>query len=68
MAVTTAAHESEFLTIAQVAERLGVSVATVRRKIAAGYLPATQLGGKRSSIRVAATELESWLYAEPEDA
>jgi excisionase family DNA binding protein len=43
----TAPH-GPFLTIAQVAALLGVNERTVRRRIAAGQLPAVQLGGRRS--------------------
>jgi excisionase family DNA binding protein len=63
---TFAKPESEFLSIAEVAMELGVSAPTVRRKIAAGQLPAVQLGGPHSSIRVSRRELEAWLYGERE--
>ena len=61
----TAVHSRPALpTVAEVAERLRVSEKTVRRLIAAGLLPAVRLGGPRTAIRVAADELERWLYAE----
>jgi hypothetical protein len=34
---------------------------TVRRKIAEGEIPAPQLGGKGSAIRVDLLELEGWI-------
>jgi excisionase family DNA binding protein len=45
---------------------LGVTRRTVERKIKCRELPAIQLGGKRSALRVDAAELEAWLY-EPEE-
>lgn len=45
------------LSVSEVAERLGVSRRTVERKIATGEIPALQLGGKHSPIRVDAAEL-----------
>jgi excisionase family DNA binding protein len=39
---------------------------TVRRMIADGRLPAVQLGGPGSAIRVREEELERWLDAPPE--
>jgi len=59
--MTTAAHPC-LLTIAETARRLKVSDATVRRMIADGRLPALQLGGPGTSIRVDSSALESWLY------
>jgi excisionase family DNA binding protein len=64
--MSTVAHEREYLTVPEVAMRLGVSAPTVRRKIAAGQLPAIQLDGPHSSIRVSRRELEAWLYGERE--
>jgi excisionase family DNA binding protein len=52
------------LTLDEVAERLGVTRRTVERKIAAGLIPALQLGGRRSAIRVDERELEQWLYGD----
>ena len=50
--------QRRLLTIAEVSERLGVTRRTVQRKIAAGELPAVQLGGRRSPIRVDERELK----------
>jgi len=65
--MTTAAHESEYLSVAEVALKLGVSPPTVRRKIAAGEIPACQLGRSGASIRVPVDGLEAWLWSERED-
>jgi excisionase family DNA binding protein len=54
--------QRRLLTVDEVAERLGVTRRTVERKIAAGLIPALQLGGRRSAIRVDERELEQWLY------
>lgn len=54
--------QRRLLSITEVAERLGVSRRTVERKIRAGELPALQLGGPRTPIRVDQRELEDWLY------
>ena len=56
--------QRRLLTVDQVAERLGVTRRTVERKIAAGVIPALQLGGRRSAIRVDERELEQWLYGD----
>jgi excisionase family DNA binding protein len=56
-----------YLSVSEVALRLGVSAATIRRKIAAGELLAVQLGGPGSSVRVPADELTRWLYADPSE-
>jgi excisionase family DNA binding protein len=52
----------EFLTVAEVAQRLRVSPATVYRLASAEVLPAVQLAGPRSTIRISRGELEEWLY------
>ena len=60
--------QPRLLSIAEVAERLGVSRRTVERKIRAGELPALQLGGPRTPLRVDERELEEWLYRDLEGA
>ena len=57
----TFAQEREYLSVSEVARRLGVSAATVRRRVADGQIPAAQLGGPGSSVRIPATGLERWL-------
>jgi excisionase family DNA binding protein len=61
-----ATQSPELLRIPQAAERLNVSRASVYRWIAEGRLPAVQLGGRGSPLRVSARELESWLYGPQE--
>jgi excisionase family DNA binding protein len=63
--MNTLEHQ-RLLTISETAERLKVSTVTVRRLIRRGELPAVQLGGKGSAVRVAEAELDNWLYANPE--
>ena len=59
----TAIH---LLTVAEVADRLGLHHKTVRRLIHAGELPGIKLGrGIKSPLRVPADELSRWLYANP---
>ena len=61
----TNAHTRELLTVKEVATRLGLHPMTVRRKIREGELRAVRLGGKGSSVRVDAAELERWVYHDP---
>jgi excisionase family DNA binding protein len=51
----------EFLTVAQVAARLRVSPATIYRLVSSGQIPAIQLAGANSTIRISAAELAAWL-------
>jgi excisionase family DNA binding protein len=53
------------LTVPETAARLRVSRQTVYRAIAAGRLPAVQLGGPGAPLRVDERELEAWLYQLP---
>jgi excisionase family DNA binding protein len=52
------------LTVQQVAARTSLSVSSVRRKIAAGEIPAVQLGGQGRAIRVDPDELDRFLFGE----
>jgi excisionase family DNA binding protein len=45
---------------------LDVSPTTIRRKIEAGELPAAQLGGPGSAIRIPSAGLDAWLWPGPE--
>ena len=50
------------LSIAEVAERLGVSTKTVRRRISEGAIPAVKVGpAVNSPIRVSEAAVERWL-------
>lgn len=53
--------QRQLLTLDEVAERLRVTRRAVERKVRAGELPALQLGGPRTAIRVDERELEEWL-------
>jgi excisionase family DNA binding protein len=58
---TAAAHE--FLTVAEAADLLGVTHQTVRRKITLGHIPAVQLGGRGSHIRIPRDAFNAWLWS-----
>jgi excisionase family DNA binding protein len=60
---TETAAGRDFLTVAEAADLLGVKHQTIRRKIRAGELPAVQLGGRGSHIRVPRAALERWLWS-----
>jgi excisionase family DNA binding protein len=55
--------EREYLSVAEVAMKLGVSAVTIRRKIASGELPATQLGEPPASVRISRRDRDRWLEA-----
>lgn len=56
---------ARFLTLADVAEELSVSVAQVRTLVRTGEIPAIQVGG-RGVWRVEATELEAYIQRQYE--
>ena len=58
------AHNLEYLTPRQVAERLGVNTITVRRWIAAGQLKAVRMGGKRSRLFIPSDAIEAKMAQE----
>jgi len=64
--MSTSVHDSEYLSVADAARMLDVAPITIRRKIEAGELPAAQLGGPGSSIRIPRAALETWLWSEGE--
>jgi excisionase family DNA binding protein len=53
--------QRRLITIDQAAERLGLSRRTVERKIEQGVIPALQLGGRGTAIRIDERELAGWL-------
>jgi excisionase family DNA binding protein len=58
----TPQRDAKLLTVAEVAERLQVSLWTVYRKVESGEIPAVRLGtSKRSPVRVDPAELDEWL-------
>jgi excisionase family DNA binding protein len=64
----TQAQAARLLTVKETATRLGLHPQTVRTKILRGEIPAVQLGGPGTSIRVDPAELELWLRDEGEAA
>jgi len=60
--------QRRLLTLDEVASTLGLSRRTVERRVKAGEIPALQLGGPRTAIRVPVDELDAWLESEPRDA
>jgi excisionase family DNA binding protein len=65
--LTTRDHSGEWLTVAEVAERLRCSEPTVRRRIRAGELPAVRLGGPGTAVRVPIAGLDAWLWSGPSE-
>lgn len=57
----TNTHQPHFLGVAEVAERLGVHVVTVRKLIASGAMPAVRVGSH--ILRVRATDLDAYIHA-----
>jgi excisionase family DNA binding protein len=53
----------ELLTTREVAERLRVTERTVRNWCTNGTLPAIQLGGRGTHLRIPAGALEAWLWS-----
>jgi excisionase family DNA binding protein len=52
----------EYLSVSEVALKLGVSAPTIRRPIATGELPSVKLGQDRNSpVRVSRKALAEWL-------
>jgi excisionase family DNA binding protein len=60
--MSTAAHEREYLSIAAAADLLDVAPITIRRRIDAGELPAVQLGGRGSAVRIPRRAFDAWLW------
>jgi excisionase family DNA binding protein len=60
--MTTTATRSRLLRVPEVADRLRVSRQTIYRAVASGRLPAVQLGGPGTPLRIDEHELEAWLY------
>lgn len=63
--LTSHDHSGSYLTVAEVAAELACSEPTVRRRIRGGELPAVQLGGPGSAVRVPRAGLDAWLYVDP---
>ena len=65
--MATAVHESDYLSIADAARMLDVAPITIRRRIESGEIPAVQLGGPGSAVRIPRRALEAWLWSEPSE-
>ncbi len=65
---TTDLTKPRLLTVKEAALRLRCSPLTIRRRIREGQIPAVQLGGPGTALRIREDELESWLYHYPRDA
>jgi excisionase family DNA binding protein len=66
MASTLQESQARLLTVAEVAERLRLSVWSVYRMVESERLPAIKLGpGKMAPIRIRESELEQSLSEEP---
>jgi excisionase family DNA binding protein len=53
---------TQYMTVAEVAEKLSVSELTIRRKIATGTIPAVRLAGNgRGAVRIPEDGLDAWL-------
>jgi len=65
--MSTITHERAYLSVSEVALELGVSAPTIRRRIAAGELPAVQLGAAGASVRIPRAALDAWLWAPPHE-
>jgi len=61
----TQAEQRRLLTVKELADEWRQHPHTIYRKIAAGEIPAVQLGGKGSAIRVDERELEAMLHQDP---
>jgi excisionase family DNA binding protein len=60
--MTTAEDTREYLTVAELAEKLRCSEPTIRPRIASGELLAVKLGqGRNSAIRVPRDAVVAWL-------
>jgi excisionase family DNA binding protein len=60
--MSTTAIASRLLTVPEVADRLRISRQSVYRAISSGRLPAVQLGGPGTPLRIDEHELKAWLY------
>jgi excisionase family DNA binding protein len=57
------ATPTEYLSISEAALLLGVSRATIQRRIASGELPATRLGARGNAVRIPRAALDAWLWS-----
>lgn len=68
MATDGKERQPRLIDIPTAAVRLGISISSLRRKVAAGEVPAYRMGGPGTAIRLDPVELDAWLRApEPGD-
>ena len=63
----TAVYQGDYLSIADAARMLDVAPITIRRRIESGELPAVQLGGPGSALRIPRAGLDAWLWSTPNE-
>jgi excisionase family DNA binding protein len=63
----TAAQDRAFMSVSELAAQLDVSPQTVHRLIRAGHIPAFQVGGPRTAVRIPVTAVRAYLGATIED-
>jgi excisionase family DNA binding protein len=61
----TTPDTAEPLTVREAASACRCSTPTIRRRVRSGELPAVQLGGPGSALRIPRAALNTWLWAEP---
>ena len=55
---------TQYMTVAQVADRLQLSEVSIRRKIASGEIPSVKLASAgRGAVRIPEDGLETWLHS-----
>ena len=57
--------QTDYLTINQAADRYGVHRRTIRRRIAAGHLPAYRMAGGSRLVRIKSADLDALLTLIP---
>jgi excisionase family DNA binding protein len=65
--MSTAAYQGDYLSIAAAARMLDVAPTTIRRRIESGDIPAVQLGGPGSAVRIPRAGLQAWLWSQPSE-
>lgn len=54
-------NNNQYLTMREVADRLGLSEATVRKIIKSGELPASRIGPSGKTVRIAVDDLVTYM-------
>jgi excisionase family DNA binding protein len=63
--MSTVVQQSDYLSIREAAAMVDVAPITIRRRIEAGVLPAAQLGGPGSAIRIPRRALDLVQFTKP---